>query len=93
MVTTLEPTSSGIDVDQLAVPLAVPDWPMLVDHFTDTTPTLSVADPLNAMLAAAVVTAVAPGAAIVNAGGVVSVPDPLVGTEAVCRVTVITCDT
>jgi hypothetical protein len=92
-VTTFEPTSSGIDADQLDVPLAVPDCPMLVAHVTEVTPTLSLAVPLNAIEADEVETAVPPGDAIVNVGGVVSVPDPLVGAGAVCLVIVTTCDT
>lgn len=94
-MTTFEPTSSGIDADQLAVPLAVPDCPIFVDHVTDFTPTLSFAVPLNVMMADEVETVVAPGDAMVNVGGVVSVPDPppLAGGAAVCLVTVTTCDT
>jgi hypothetical protein len=90
IVTTFDPTSSGIDADQLVVPLAVPEPPVFVDHVTLVTPTLSLAVPLNAMVEADVDTLVAPGDPIVNAGGVVSVPDP---PPAVCLITVTTCDT
>ena len=93
IVTTFEPTSNGIDADQLVVPLAVPDCPMLVDHATDVTPTLSLAVPLNAIEADDVETAVPPGDAIVKVGGVASVPDPLVGAAAPCLVIITTCDT
>jgi hypothetical protein len=89
MVTTLEPTSSGIAADQLFVPLAVPELPVLVDHVTFVTPTLSLAVPLKAMVVADVETEVPPGDPTVKVGGVVS--DPL--EELVCLVTVTTCDT
>jgi hypothetical protein len=98
-----------MDADQFAVPLAVPDEPVLVNHVTEVTPTLSLAVPLNTIVADDVETVAAPGDAIVNAGGVVSVPDPApdpppdpppdappdVGgaAGAVCLVTVTTCDT
>ena len=78
-MTTFEPTSRGIEVDQLAVPLAVPDCPIFVDQVTEVTPTLSLAVPLNAIVADDVETEVAPGDAMVNVGGVVSVPVPPVG--------------
>jgi hypothetical protein len=95
IVTTFVPTSSGIDADQLVVPLAVPDCPVFVDHLTDVTPTLSLAVPLNAIDVAAVETDVAPGDPIVSVGAVVSVPvpPPPVGATAACLVTVTTCDT
>ena len=89
---TFEPSISGIEADQFVVPLAVPDCPMFVDQVTDVTATLSVAVPLNAIAAEEVETAVPPGAAMVNAGGVVSVPPPA-GGVGVCRVTVTSCDT
>jgi hypothetical protein len=71
---------------------------MLVDQVTDVTPTLSLAVPLNAIVADDVEMVVAPGDAIVNVGGVVSapVPPPLVGGVAgggVCLVTVTTWET
>lgn len=93
MVTVLEPTRRGIDADQLAVPLAVPDCPMFVDHVTEVTPTLSVAVPLNEIAVAVVETVVPPGAEMVSVGGVVSVPPPLEGGVAVCRVTLTICVT
>ena len=87
-VTTLDPTSKGIDADQLAVPLAVPDRPVFVDQVTDVTPTLSLAVPLNAIAVDIVETEVAPGEAIVKVGAVVSVT----GVPA-DLVTVTLCDT
>ena len=57
----MEPTSSGTLADQLAVPVAAPVCPVFVDHVTEVTPTLSLAVPLNAIVAAAVETDVAPG--------------------------------
>jgi hypothetical protein len=94
-VTTFEPTSNGTDADQLPVPLAVPDCPMFVDQVTDVTPTLSLAVPLNSIVADDVETAVPPGAAIVKVGGVVSVPPPPLGgvAAAFCLVTVTICVT
>jgi hypothetical protein len=89
MVTTFEPTSNGIAADQLLVPLAVPELPVLVDQLTFVTPTLSLAVPLKAMVVADVDTDVPPGEPTVRVGGVVS--DPL--EEPVCLVTVTTCDT
>jgi hypothetical protein len=50
-VITLVPTSSGIVADQLVVPDAVPDPPVDALHFTAVTPTLSLAVPLNEMVA------------------------------------------
>lgn len=92
-MTTFEPTSSGIDVDQFVVPLAVPDCPIFVDHATDVTPTLSLAVPPNAIVADVVEIVVPPGDEIVNVGGVVSVPDPLPLVGGAVLVTVTTCDT
>ena len=89
MVTTFEPTSSGIAADQLFVPLAVPEPPVFVDHVTFVAPKLSLAVPLKAMVVADVDTDVPPGDKTVNVGGVVS--DPL--EKSVCLVTVTTCDT
>jgi hypothetical protein len=91
MVTTFDPTSSGIVADQLVVPLAVPEPPVFVDHVTFVTPTLSLAVPLIAIVAADVDTLVAPGDPMLNDGGVVS--DPPVGGETACLVIVTTCDT
>jgi hypothetical protein len=82
--------------DQLVVPLAVPDCPVLVDQVTDVTPTLSLAVPLNSIVDDVVDTEVAPGVPMVNVGGVVSVPDPppLVGGGVTApRVTVTTFET
>lgn len=72
---------------------------MLVAQLTEVTPTLSLAVPLNAIVADEVEIEVAPGDAMVNAGGVVSLPvvggvaGGAVVVGAVCRVTVTTCDT
>ena len=79
----------------MAVPLAVPVCPVLVAQVTEVTPTLSLDVPLKAIVAADVETEVPPGDAMVNVGAVVSVPEPVppVGADAVCLVTVITCDT
>ena len=78
-------------VSYYVVPLAVPDEPVLVDHLTAVTPTLSLAVPLKAIVDADVETDVPPGDPIVNDGAVVSVP-PVVGGAA-CRVIVTTCET
>jgi len=96
MVTTFEPINSGITADQLVVPLAVPDVPVLVDQLTCVTPTLSLAVPLNAMVAADVETVVPPGDPMVSVGGVVSDPPPVVTggvVDTACLVMVTTCDT
>ena len=73
----------------------MPDWPVLVDQVTLVTPTLSLAVPLNAIVAADVDTVVPPGDPMVSVGGVVSDPPPLVGgvVEAACLVIVTTCET
>src|ERR1700676_371222 len=84
-----------MDSNQLVVPLAVPDDPVFVDHVTFVTPTLSLDDPLNAIVAADVETVVPPGEPMVNVGGVVSVPPPVVTggvVETACLVTVTACD-
>lgn len=47
--------------DQLAVPTAAPDAPVLVDHLTAVTPTLSPAIPLKTMVAEYAETIVEPG--------------------------------
>ena len=95
IVTTLEPVSNGMVQVQLMVPVAVPDWPVLVDQVILVTPTLSLAVPLNAIVEALVEMEVAPGDAMVNVGGVVSTVVPglvgvvgVVGVVVDCRVTV-----
>jgi hypothetical protein len=96
---TFEPVNRGMVADQLVVPFAVPDAPVLVDQVTFVTPTLSLAVPLNAMVAADVETVVPPGDPMVNVGGVVSDPPPVVTggvggvVDAACLVMVTTCDT
>jgi hypothetical protein len=68
---------------------------VFVDHATFATPVLSLAVPLNVIVAVDVETEVPPGDTMVNVGGVVSDPPPLVGgvVEMACLVTVTTCDT
>jgi hypothetical protein len=72
MITVFDPTSRGTDADQLVVPLAVPEEPVLVVQVTAVTPTLSLAVPLIAMEAAEVETVAEAGEAIDSEGGVVS---------------------
>ena len=52
--------------------MAVPDPPVLVDHVTEVTPTLSLEVPLKAMDADEVEIDDADGAVMVSEGGVVS---------------------
>lgn len=73
MVTAFEPTSSGIVADQLVVPEAAPDCPVLVAHVTEATPTLSLEVPEKVIDDAEVETEVEDGDRIVSAGGVVPV--------------------
>lgn len=77
MVIALEPTSSGTVALHCVVPLAVPDCPVLVDQVIDVTPTLSLAVPPTAMVAAEVDTEVDAGVVMVSVGAVVSGPPPL----------------
>src|SRR5437870_10096617 len=72
MITVFDPTSRGTDTDQFAVPLAVPEEPVLVAQVTAATPTLSLAVPLIVMEAAEVETVAEAGEAIASEGGVVS---------------------
>src|ERR1700689_350092 len=74
MVTEFDPTSSGIGADHAAVPLAVPEDPVLVDQAILATPTLSEAVPENVSVADAVETVLPPGDVMVRVGAVVSVP-------------------
>ena len=72
-VRVLLPTSSGMAAAvQPVVPVAVPEAPPDVDHFTETTPTLSAAVPLHVMTAADVATMVNAGDVIFSEGGTVS---------------------
>ena len=72
-IRVLLPTSKGMPAAvQAAVPLAVPEAPPDVDHFTDTTPTLSAAVPMHVMAAADVETMVNAGDVIFSEGGTVS---------------------
>jgi hypothetical protein len=70
-----------------AVPDAVPDEPVLVDHVTDVTPTLSLAEPLKEIEAAEVPTVVEEGELMVSVGGVVSLVGGFPGLVAGWRVT------
>jgi hypothetical protein len=72
-VTVFDPTSRGIGALQRVVPDAVPDPPVLVTQVTVVTPTLSLAVPLNTIVADEVETEVDDGEAIVSEGAVVSV--------------------
>src|SRR5580692_13012102 len=60
--------------DQLVVPVAVPEDPVLVDHVILATPTLSEAVPKNVSVAALVEAVLPPGDVMVRVGAVVSVP-------------------
>ena len=57
----MKPTSSGIAALQFAVPLAVPDEPVLVDQVTFATPDRSDAVPLNVSAASVVAIVVVDG--------------------------------
>jgi hypothetical protein len=58
MVTVFVPTSSGTVADHAVVPEAMPEAPVDTDHFTDATPTLSLAVPLTTSFASEVDTMV-----------------------------------
>lgn len=73
MVTAFEPTKRDTDADQLAVPEAVPDCPVLVAQATEATPTLSLDVPEKVIEDAEVDIVLDDGDKIVNVGGVVSV--------------------
>ena len=66
------PTYSGTSADQDVEPDAVPPFPLEVVHFTEATPTLSLALPATRMDAAEVETIVTPGDVIDRLGAVVS---------------------
>ena len=72
MEMALVPTNRGMFTDQAVVPDAVPVVPAEVVHFTESTPTASLAVPLIEMVAADVETMVVPGLAIRRDGAVVS---------------------
>src|SRR5947207_1237336 len=73
-VILLVPTSSGAPIIcQLVVPVASSLFPKLLLHRTATTPTLSAAVPLKAILVADVEMIVEPGDVIVRVGAAVSV--------------------
>jgi len=73
MVTAFKPTRSGIVADQLVVPEAVPDWPVLVAQVTEATPAASLEVPEKVIDDAEVSTEVEDGDRMVSAGGVVPV--------------------
>lgn len=66
-VMLLVPDTSGTVADQLAVPLAVPDPPVELDHVTEVTSPDAV--PAMVIEAAEVDTIVNPGEVIFKAGG------------------------
>lgn len=72
-VTTVLPTSSGTSADQAVVPVASPESPFEVLHFTAVTPTLSLAVPETWMDGEDVEAIVEPGERMVSDGGVMSV--------------------
>jgi hypothetical protein len=78
-VTTLVPTSNGIDAVHCAVPEAVPAPPVEVDHRTEVTPVLSLAVPLNKIEADEAETMLPAGDAMAIEGGVESVAVGWVG--------------
>ena len=73
-MTTLVPVSSGRDALQDRVPVAVPELPVEVVHFTLVTPTLSVERPLSVIAGDVVDTMLNPGERICSVGAVVSPP-------------------
>ena len=73
------PIRSGIVADQLLVPEAVPDAPVLVDHVTLATAVLSEEVPANVRDCELVEMVVPPGEIMDRVGGVVSVPPGLDG--------------
>jgi hypothetical protein len=78
----LLPIRSGIVADQLLVPEAVPDAPVLVDHVTLATAVLPEEVPANVRDCELVAIVVPPGEIIDRVGGVVSVPPGLGGVGA-----------
>ena len=74
-MTVLFPISRGTEADQDVVPVAVPEAPVEVLHWTDMTPTLSLAVPLIEIVAEEADTIEEPGETICRVGGTVSVPD------------------
>ena len=81
----LLPTSKGMLADHAVFPEAVPDPPVDVVHCTEATPTLSLALPLTAIVAAAVDTIEELGDTIVRTGAIVSVVPGLVGGTGVAE--------
>jgi hypothetical protein len=76
IVTVFDPTSNGTVALHCMVVVPIPDAavpapPVLVDHVTEVTPTLSLATPLKTIDAADVETDVEEGDVMVSAGGVV----------------------
>jgi len=74
IVTVFDPTSSGIEADQVVVPVAVPEDPVLVVQVIFAIPTLSEAVPDTVSVAALVETELPPGEMMARVGGVVSFP-------------------
>jgi hypothetical protein len=72
MSTALDPTSKGIVAVHCVVPRALPAPPVLVDHVTAVTPTVSLAVPLKTIVAAEVEIDDDEGDEMVSEGGVVS---------------------
>lgn len=72
MRTVLDPTNKGIVALHCVVPIAFPAPPVLVDHVTEVTPTLSLAEPLKTIDDAEVEIEDEDGEAMVSEGGVVS---------------------
>src|SRR5580704_16881075 len=76
MVTVFDPTISGIEADHCVVPVAVPEYPILVDQDTLATPVLSDAVPAKVIDACKDETEVCDGLVMVSVGGVVSFAGP-----------------
>ena len=74
-VIALVPTNRGMLTDHEDVPAATPVSPNASFHFTDATPALAAAVPLNSRLAAVVDTIVPAGDVMVSEGGVLPPPE------------------
>jgi hypothetical protein len=93
IVTVFDPTSNGTVALHCVVPAATPTPPVLVDHVTEVTPTLSLAIPLKTIDAAEVETDVDDGVMMVSEGGVVFEADVgVVGVGAGVGVVVVVLD-
>lgn len=69
MVMALEPVINGMVADQVVVPVAVPEVPKFVDHFTDVIPAASDAVPETMTNAAYVASVDVTDDVIVKVGG------------------------